>query len=343
MTSRQSHRKDEHVSLAKKFHSDVSQAGFQALRLLPNALPESDFTNVSLKTTFGKLVLELPFYIEAMTGGSSFTKKLNQQLAHVAAETGLAMAVGSESVALKDPTLRDSFSIVRKVNPHGLIFANLSAGASLDECHAALELVQGDALELHLNAAQEAIMPEGDRSFHWAEHLQANVAASPVPVILKEVGFGMTQETMLTLRSLGVQYLNLGGHGGTNFAQIENFRRPQKDFAYLSDWGLTTVESLYEAHAVPDMYIAAAGGITNPLEIVKALYLGADAVGVAGTLLTYLIDHDVNATIELVREWITGLRTIFALLGVHSIAELRQRPAVLSSELLTYLQQRNLS
>ncbi|USS92700.1 type 2 isopentenyl-diphosphate Delta-isomerase [Fructilactobacillus ixorae] len=341
MTNRQSHRKDEHVSLAKKFHQ-ASTAGFADLHFVPNGLPEVAVSEVELSTTFVGHQFALPFYIEAMTGGSKYTQKLNHQLAEVAKATGVALALGSASVALRDKTTLPSFTVAREVNPTGFLLANVGAGATPTQAQTVVDLLQADALEVHLNVVQELVMPEGDRDFHWLTNLQQIVGQVKVPVIVKEVGFGLDQATLHRLEAIGVQTVNVGGHGGTNFAQIENFRRPHKDLADFNDWGLTTVQSLYEAQAVPDLQIVAAGGITSPLEIAKALYLGADAVGIAGAILTTLIDDGVGATITKLQEWSFGLRAIFTALGVKNIAELRERPVVLSSELENYLQQRHL-
>ncbi|USS87525.1 type 2 isopentenyl-diphosphate Delta-isomerase [Fructilactobacillus hinvesii] len=341
MINRQSHRKDEHVSLAKKFHQP-SQAGFMDLQFIPNGLPELAVDNVNLTTTFVGHKLDVPFYIEAMTGGSPYTEKLNRQLAQIAKDTGVALALGSASVALKDPSCSQSFTVARAVNPQGMILGNVGAGVSPTGAQAVINLIQADALEVHINVVQELVMPEGDRNFHWLANLQKIIETVSVPVIVKEVGFGLDQQTMERLQAIGVAAVNVGGSGGTNFAQIENFRRPRKELDYFKEWGLTTVQSLYESHNVPDLQIVAAGGITNPLEIAKALYLGADAVGIASEILTNLIDNGVAATVQMINDWIYGLQAIFTALGVHNITELRKRPVILSPNLESYLRQRQL-
>ncbi|MCZ6910247.1 MAG: alpha-hydroxy-acid oxidizing protein, partial [Rickettsia endosymbiont of Ixodes persulcatus] len=189
---------------------------------------------------------------------------------------------------------------------------------------------------------QEVVMPEGDKSFNWIRNIKKIVENFPLPVIVKEVGFGMSHESIEKLKAVGVKYINLGGKGGTNFVQIENFRRPAKDMNYLEDWGLTTVQSLYEAQVVPELNYIAAGGITSPLDVVKALYLGANAVGVASAILSYLIDNGREKTEKLLSEWIYGIKAIFVMLGVKNLTELRKSKIVISMELQNYLQQRKL-
>lgn len=340
MTSQQSHRKDEHVSIAKKFHHSNSLAGFDQVHFIPVTFPEMAIDDVDISTTVGDLSLSIPFYIEAMTGGSEYTKKLNSKLASISKKCGIAMASGSESVALREPQLTETFSIIRKQNPQGLIFANIGADASVSQAQRAINILHADALEIHVNSVQELIMPEGSKSFNWLTHLSDIKKQISIPVIIKEVGFGMSSTTIHSLYNLGIRYINVGGRGGTNFAQIENFRRHKKEMDYFNDWGLTTVESLFEAQKVPKMNIIATGGITNPMEIVKSLYLGADAVGIASQILVKLINDGEDATIEMINDWIIGIKTILTALGAHNINELRKRESVHSLELQNYLKQR---
>ncbi|ANZ58198.1 type 2 isopentenyl-diphosphate Delta-isomerase [Fructilactobacillus lindneri] len=342
MLNQHSHRKDEHVSLAKKFHQENSNAGFDDIRFMPNSLPEISKKEVDISTQIGNLKFNIPFYIEAMTGGSDFTKKLNQKLAKISKDTGIAMAVGSESVALKYPETSDSFTIARKVNPKGILIANLGADVSLDEVDDAIKLIDANAIEIHINAVQEIIMPEGASVFKWIDNIQKIVEHVTIPVIIKEVGFGMDSESLQRLKNISVKYVNIGGRGGTNFAQIENFRRKNKEMKYLKDWGINTVQSLYESQKVNGVQIIATGGITNPLEIVKSLYLGADAVGIASEILVSLIDNGVEKTEIMINSWIDGIKSIFTILGVQNIQELRTKKTVLSPELLSYLQQRHI-
>ena len=140
-----------------------------------------------------------------------------------------------------------------------------------------------------------------------------------------------------------MRYVDLGGRGGTNFAKIENFRRPHKDLAYFADWGQTTVESLLEAQQVPQLTTIATGGIRTPLDGAKALALGATVVGSAGQILHHLIKTDEAATAEWLLEWQNGLRTIMTLLGARTVKDLTQRPLLKSPELLAYQQQRHLN
>lgn len=340
--SRHAHRKDEHLSLAEKFYAPHAASQFDQLRFIHQSLPEMALSAVDLHTTLGPLTLPVPLMIEAMTGGSPRTGRVNAQLGRIAAATGMAVASGSQSIALKDDQAIATFTPLRENNPDGVVLANIGAGHTAQQAQAAVDMLAADALELHLNAAQELVMPEGDRDFRWLELIGETVALLDVPVIVKEVGFGMAQETLTELASVGVQYVDLGGRGGTNFIDIENFRRPQKELVYLDGWGQTTVESLLEATAVPEVDVIATGGVRNPLDVAKALTLGAHVVGTAGQVLHTLIKTDEATTTQMLLDWQDGLKTILTLLGVSNLPELRQQSLLYSPQLRDYATQRHL-
>lgn len=341
--SRHAHRKDEHLSLAEKFYQPTATSQFDQLRFVHQGLPEMAYEDVDVHTTLGPLTLPVPLMIEAMTGGSPRTGKVNAALGRIAATTGMPVASGSQSIALKDAGAVPTFTVLRENNPDGLVFANIGAGHSVAQAKAAVDMLAANALEIHINAAQELVMPEGDRDFHWLDEIGEIVAALDVPVIVKEVGFGMAHETLAQLAAIGVQYVDLGGRGGTNFAQIENFRRPEKELTYLAGWGQSTVESLFEARQVPILQVIATGGVRQPLDAIKALALGASVVGSAGRILHSLIKTDEATTTQMLLDWQTGLRTIMTLLGTRNLAALREKQLLLSPELESYCRQRGLT
>ncbi|OJG60566.1 isopentenyl pyrophosphate isomerase [Enterococcus italicus DSM 15952] len=274
------------------------------------------------------LPLKTPFFINAMTGGSEKTKQINEQLATLARETSLAMATGSVSIALKDPSVQDSFTIVRKTNPTGMILANVGAGSSLEQAQRAIDLLEANALQIHVNAPQELVMPEGDRDFrYWLEDIAKIASTLSIPVIVKEVGFGMTRETIQQLIDCGITSIDVSGQGGTSFTQIENARRKNREFGYLDSYGLSTVQSLLEANEVPYPYeFIASGGIRQAYDIFKALALGANAVGISGTILTHLLTKGLDETILLVQQWQSELTTLYAMTGSKTTAQTRTVP-----------------
>jgi len=339
MQSQQSHRKDEHVFLAEKAFDQESHAGFDQIRFIHTALPEMAVSEVTLTPEL--FDWQWPFYINAMTGGSKQTGERNAQLGRIAAATGLAIATGSQSVALADHSLAETFQVMRRNNPGGFILGNLGAGKTWADAKDAIAMIDANALEIHLNVAQELVMPEGDRDFHWLDDLAEIVAKSPVPILVKEVGFGMSQETLAQLQQIGVQYVDIAGRGGTNFATIENYRRETRDMSYLKNWGQTTTESLLEA-STSDMTVLATGGVRNPLDILTALRLGARAVGISGTVLHSLIQAGEPQTLELMRTFQTQLAQLMTLVGARDLASLRQVPVVYDQALVNYAKQRHL-
>ena len=339
--SQQSHRKDEHVSLAEKYFHGEQPNDFDQVRIRHDALPETAVDQVDLSTTVGQWHWDSPLYIEAMTGGSKQTGELNARLGKIAAACGLPIATGSQSVAIKAPQVASTFASICRENSNGLVFGNLGAAHSLEAAHTAIQMINANALELHLNVVQEIVMPEGDRDFKWLANISKIVAELDCPVIVKEVGFGISRPTMQQLYAAGVRYLDLGGHGGTNFVDIENRRRPLRDMAYLHGFGLSTVESLLSVQDHPsDLTILAAGGVRNPLDVIKALMLGADAVGIAGVVLHALLHHPDDEVIAMLQAWQDQLKLLLALIGVTNIADITKiaDKLIFSPELVNYKQ-----
>lgn len=345
MESKHAHRKDEHVSLAQKYYASAHSVDpFEQVKIIHRSLPELQLNDVSLQTNIGaRLRLQRPFYIEAMTGGSEKTGELNRQLAHLAAKHHLAMASGSQSIAIKEPAVKNSFAIIRKENPTGIVFANLGADSSVAQAKHAIAMLNADALQLHVNVAQELIMPEGDRNFKWRENIKTLVAAIDIPIIVKEVGFGMGQETFQELIDLGVKYVDVSGRGGTNFAQIENRRNHDNQFDDLDYWGQSTPESLLEGKQYrQQLAILASGGVTTPIDVIKCGMLGAKAVGVAGYFLHVLVTDGIDELDRVLSNWETEIQRLLLLCGVTNFQDLINVPYVLSAELLNYVNQRKL-
>lgn len=327
-------RKDEHLDLAHKFYKESKVSDFDNIRFVYNSLAEMSISEVNISTNVAGLHMESPFFINAMTGGSKNTKVVNEKLAKVAKETGIAMASGSLSAALKDETVKDSFTIIREINDKGLIFANIGAEYSVDKAKKAISILNADALQIHLNVIQEMIMPEGDRDFsNWLKNIEAIVKAVDVPVIVKEVGFGMSRETIQQLVDIGVESIDVSGLGGTNFASIENYRREKAEYTYLEGFGQSTVVSLLEAQSYMNKTnIIASGGVKNPLDIIKALALGAKAVGLSATILTMVLDEGVDETIEILNSWKHELKVIMTILGKKTIDQLQDTDVIITND-----------
>lgn len=337
----QSHRKDEHFFLAEKFFTPEASAGFDQVRFIRSSLPETRLTDVDFTSTYQGYTWPWPIFINAMTGGSPATGKVNAALARVARDFNLAMACGSASILAHEPNVKDTFTVVRQENPDGFILANLGADKTPALANQIVETLTADALEIHLNAPQELVMPEGERDFNWQKNIAAIIQGVKVPVIVKEVGFGMRHDDFDTLAELGAAAIDVGGRGGTNFIQIENVRRPHGDYTFLNQFGQTTVESLIEGQDSPVPLIAT-GGIRTPLDVLVALRLGAQAVGIAGLFLHWYTKEGEAGLRTHLADFLAQLKGITALLGAHDLASLRQVPIVLNPELHSYIQQRGL-
>ena len=339
-------RKDDHIEIAYRQYNAQAESGFEHVRFIPNALPQLALNDVdtSVKVFDETTKWDTPLYINAMTGGSKKGENINESLARVAAKTGLAMASGSLSAALKNPRLAETFSVIRRFNPRGFVMANVSAGASAEQAIKAVEILQANALQIHLNAAQELVMSEGDRDFSaWLNNIEEIVSAldsMKVPVVVKETGCGMSARDVLRLQNVGVRAVDVGGRGGTNFVAIENARRGRESgYEFLDSWGLTTVESLIdiaqcdeilrEQRDSAQMQVFASGGVRTPLDVVRSLRLGASAAGVAGEFLHTLISEGEDALVEQIESWKAQIRVIMALLGCKNIEDLRENSRIL--------------
>ncbi|WP_111644037.1 type 2 isopentenyl-diphosphate Delta-isomerase [Paranoxybacillus vitaminiphilus] len=333
-------RKMDHIEHALST-GQARAHGFEDITFVHQSLPNLSTSQIDLRTTLGELSLSSPIFINAMTGGGGkATLKINEALAIVAKECGIAMAVGSQMAAIKDSRERPSFEIVRKVNPNGVIFANLGSEATVEEAKQAIDMIEANGLQIHLNVIQELVMPEGDRDFTNAlKRIEQIVQQVEVPVIVKEVGFGMSKETALKLANIGVKIVDVGGFGGTNFARIENERRLRM-LTYFNDWGLTTTASIVEVSQTVPLSVIGSGGLQNALDIAKALALGASAVGFAGYFLKLLLEEGIESLIEEIGNLHSDLAMIMSALGAKTIEQLQCVPLVIRGETHHWLTER---
>lgn len=317
-------------------------AGFEDVSLLPCAAPELAFSEVDTSCDFLGKRLAAPVLINAMTGGHPELLEINRVLARTARCAGLAMAVGSQRAALEHREMCDTFAVVRRENPGGVILGNLNAGCTPVEAVAAVEMLAADALQLHLNAPQELAMIEGEVDFRGIlgniEKVKAGVG---VPVIVKEVGFGLSREVVGRLRDAGVDYVDVGGWGGTNFIAIERMRGGRKLAEEMLSWGIPTVAALVEANAIWPGKVIVSGGIRTALDVAKSLAIGATLAGVARPFLV-AFKSGPEAVAELVCRLKEGLRSIMFLAGARDIPALRTKPVVITGRTREWLRERGI-
>lgn len=305
-------RKADHIriNLEENVRSGLS-TGLERLRFVHRALPEVDLDAVHLEQRLFGRSLSAPLLISSMTGGTEAAALINRNLALAAQETGIAMGVGSQRAAIEHPELAETFR-VRRFAPDILLLANLGAiqlnyGYGVDECRRAVEMIEADALVLHLNALQEAVQPEGDTK--WAGLLQQIEKVCrdlPLPVIAKEVGWGFSEADARLLADAGVAAIDVAGAGGTSWSQVEMHRARDEGQKRLAaaflDWGIPTADAIRNVRrAAPGVVVFASGGIRTGVDIAKCLALGARLGGMAGPFLKAAVGS-VEATIETINE-----------------------------------------
>ena len=283
--------------------------------------------------------ISAPFFINAMTGGSDTSYTINQRLAKAAAAENIPMALGSASILEKEIDQIKSFEVARQENPDGLIFANVNPTTDPKVAQKIVDALDANALQIHLNSVQEAVMPEGDRDFHWIDNLKEIRDTVDVPIIIKEVGMGIDPESLRTLLINDFSIIDLGGSGGTNFAQIENERRKTQKLNFLEDIGLSTVKTLLAARTIPvTKTIIAAGGITNALDIFKSLVLGAQYVGIANYFLQFA-SQDSETLIAAIQNLKYELKLLTALFGLDNISKADEVKYYLDTDLYNFTRQ----
>ena len=336
-------RKAEHIRIC--LESDVQfpaqASGFDRYQFVHSCLPELDYQEIDITTNlFGKQ-LGAPILISSMTGGTAQAKEINYRLAEVAQEYKLAMGVGSQRVAIEQPQVVDTFQ-VRRIAPDILLFANIGAVQlnyryGIEQCLRAVELLEADALILHLNPLQECIQPQGDTNFKGLLDRIATICDRlPVPVMIKEVGNGISAQMAQQLIAAGASGIDVAGAGGTSWAKVESERaktplqrRLGQTFA---DWGIPTTECITTIRQIaPTLPLIASGGLKNGLDIAKAIALGADVGGLALPFLQ-AADLSTAAVRELVQILTAEIQTVLFCTGNANLAALQQANCLLRSK-----------
>jgi isopentenyl-diphosphate Delta-isomerase len=322
-------RKAEHIRLALDQRMQLGHSFFDDYRFEHEALPEIDAEEIDLSVEFLGRRLEAPLLVSCMTGGTETAGRINRNLAAGAQRTGIAVGVGSQRKALEDPVKADTFR-VREVAPTVPLLANLGAvqlnyGMGVRECRQAVDMIGADALVLHLNPLQEAIQPEGQCNFSGLlPKIGEVVREVGVPVVVKEIGCGISEATARALAGQGVRIIDTAGVGGTSWARIEAERAGDLEIGELfAGWGLPTPESIRQVRKVDGVTVIASGGIRNGLDAAKAIAFGADLVGMAYPFLEPATESPERVA-EKVRRTIRELKICMFCLGVKSIAELQR-------------------
>ncbi len=331
-----SSRKLDHLRLCSETDVTAGIAGFEDIILLHNALPECDLDRIDLSVDFLGIKLSSPLFISAMTGGHPDTAEVNRVLGSAAEKYGLAMGVGSQRAALENPELADSFRVVRDAAPHAFLCGNIGAvqlvSHGMEWVDAAVDMIEADALCIHLNFLQEAVQPEGDHdATSCLDAISTACKEANVPIIVKETGCGISSEVAARLFDAGVSAIDTGGYGGTSWAKIEGARAQKRDAAgdkalaglgnSLLTWGIPTAVSVFEVAKVSKGPVIATGGLKTGLDIAKGLVLGATLGGMALSLLSPALsgEETLGSAIDKIH---TELRASMFLCGAQDIAAL---------------------
>jgi len=325
-------RKRDHLDLAQDPALNFSTtAGFDRWRFIHNALPEIDLERVDTSIEFLGKNLEFPMLLSSMSGGVAESMSFNATLASAAERVGCAMGLGSIRAALLKPQVRDSFLVAREHAPSIPILANLGIAQTLgefsvDRVAALCEDIGADALTLHLNPLQEAFQSGGDTHFKGAlEAIQYWVQNFPKPILIKEVGQGLSTEVISRLRDAGVEYIDVAGAGGSNWISIEGERLTPEEAVLkrtaieFSEWGIPTADILEVL--TTDQFVIASGGLKHPLDLAKAICLGAQMGAVAGAILDPAIAGDTERLVEDLRVWQKTLEIAMFGVGARDLSE----------------------
>ncbi|CAK9884061.1 MAG: Isopentenyl-diphosphate delta-isomerase [Candidatus Erwinia impunctatus] len=337
-------RKNEHLDivLSPSQAKTTTQTGFERWRFEHCALPEIDFSEIDLSMPWLGKTLQAPVLLSSMTGGAQRARDINQHLAKAAQTLGLAMGVGSQRVALEHQSDAGLDHTLREIAPDIPLLANMGAAQlagqlGVSNAQRAVEMIDADALIIHLNPLQEALQHGGDRNWRGITAAIGKVVSQlKVPVIVKEVGAGLSPAVAQKLRDVGVSWLDVAGSGGTSWAAIEGERAPDEQTRTVAlafaDWGIPTAEALISLRAAfPHQPLIASGGIKNGIEIAKAIALGADLVGLAAALLPSAMISSEAVTTHL-KTIILQLQTACFCTGSETLSALRQAPIHLHGE-----------
>ncbi len=351
-----SDRKLSHIKIVSEEAVEARETltGLEDISFVHCALPDLDLNQVETETTFLRHKFKAPIYVTGMTGGHEVASKINGQIAEVVEELGLGMGVGSQRAAIENPSLASTFGIVRENAPTAFIVANIGIPQlridPVEMAEKAVEMIEADALAIHLNPIQETVQPGGEPQFKKGLDRIAKITDGlSVPVIVKETGGGISREVAAQLRDAGVAAIDVSGVGGTSWAAVEYYRakdvsNPLKERLgeLLWDWGLPTAVSIAEVRGEVSLPIISSGGIRNGVEIAKSIALGAQLGGMASPVLKRAISGGVPAIRDLLQQTTEEIRAVMFLTDSPNVDSLGKAEIVVKGETREWLEARGI-
>jgi isopentenyl-diphosphate delta-isomerase len=346
-----SNRKAEHIriSLSRNVQARKVTTGFDDVFFVHRALPEVEKQKIDLSTTFLGHHFSAPLIAGAITGGTQEAAKINATIAEAVEELGLGMGVGSQRAAIEDRRLEKTFAIARKEAPNAFLIANIGGvqlvnGYDVKHVKQAMEMIEADALAIHLNPLQEVVQPEGQTNFKGILAKIGELAKElDKPVIVKETGAGIASEEAKKLEAVGVKAIDVSGVGGTSFSAVEYYRAKRKRNGSQSmlgeafwDWGISTAISVVEVSQAVNIPVIASGGIRDSTDVGKALALGASMASLSQPLLQAAVKglREVERVLSLL---IDELRNVMFLVGAEAVGQLRKAPLVVTGRTAEWL------
>ncbi|MEO3993894.1 MAG: type 2 isopentenyl-diphosphate Delta-isomerase [Desulfurococcaceae archaeon TW002] len=347
-------RKLEHVDVVLREKVEgPNTTWLEYVFLVHQASSEVHPSSVNLEVSFLKKTLKAPVMITGMTGGALGTEEINSKLAQVAEKFGIALGVGSQRAAIEDPRLEQTFRIVREYARNVPVVGNIGGHEfvkyDLNQISRLVDMINADALAVHLNLTQEVAQPEGTPDFRGLiTKVRLVTKELSTPIMIKEVGQGLSYEVVRELSGAGIKLFDVAGAGGTNWVLVEKYRAQRMNdklkeliAVNIAEWGIPTAASIIEARkAAPDSIIVGSGGIRSSVDAVKALRIGADLVGLATPVLRAYYGGYLE---EFLQAFIHGIRALTALTGSKNLNELRRKPVIITSILREWLLSRGFS
>ncbi|MCC7553434.1 MAG: type 2 isopentenyl-diphosphate Delta-isomerase [Methanobacteriaceae archaeon] len=337
-----SDRKLEHLLICKNYNVNYKNksTGFEDIELIHNAVPELSKNDIDISTeVFGKK-LESPLFITAITGGHSYSKFINKELAIAAEKKKIALGLGSQRAAIENKDLEETYTIARDYAPSSLLLGNIGA-PQIEYAEKAVSMFDANILAIHLNVLQESIQPEGDvDASNYLNSIEKINDLVDIPIMIKETGTGISAESSKSLEKTGIDYIDVGGAGGTSWAAVETYRAENRYIGETFwDWGIPTAVSTVEVSSSVNIPVLSSGGIRSGLDAAKAIALGADAVGIALPMLqNAYLGHE--SIIEYINKFNDSLKIAMFLVGANNLEELKNSNLVIKGETKEWLQER---
>ncbi|WP_321430699.1 type 2 isopentenyl-diphosphate Delta-isomerase [uncultured Methanolobus sp.] len=345
-----SRRKIEHLELCAEspVESRKTGAGFNDVMLIHRALPEMNMDEIDTSVRFLEKEMNAPFMIASITGGHPETTEVNAALAEAVEELGLGIGVGSQRAAIEDPAQEESFRVVRDKAPNAFVYGNIGAAQireyGVEGVEKVIEMIDADAIAVHLNFLQEAIQPEGDRDASGALEVIKDICSLAVPVIIKETGAGISHEDAFTLKEAGVAAIDVGGVGGTSWSGVEVYRARERNDTESEilgelfwDFGIPTVPSIVECSV--SLPVIATGGLRTGLDMAKSVALGASVASAALPFVEPALKGK-DAVVKSIEHMLKEMEVAMFLCGCRDLKDLHLAPTVISGWTREYLELR---